>query len=321
MISFYYQNYSLLLLLTGILWSFLIYKSWCTMTRVIRAWGNSFQCSTARATLKSVLVLGAGWILVGALLRPQSHIKYSYQKQETPVLLMGLDISSSMNVGDSTGSIARRAQAQKIIVQILDALPATRIGLLLFADRAWIQVPPTVDRGVIKDAIEALDAHMLVRSGTNMKGVFEYLSQLSVDNKIYAGVPIIIITDGEQSAHRVFEKYPGGAVLLIGVGSVRGGPIPEYNEQGVVTGHLKKSTGEIITSRADHDFLKEAAQELGGEYKSGETSTSDDIIRAAEHCSARAVDNNSGYQQRYAYEYWPLLVKIAWLLLALECIL
>ena len=55
-------------------------------------------------------------------------------------------------------------------------------------------------------------------------------------------------------------------IFTVGIGSRSGELIPEYDEQGKVTGYVKDADGHYVTSRLAEDALGEIARKTGGEY-------------------------------------------------------
>ena len=60
-------------------------------------------------------------------------------------------------------------------------------------------------------------------------------------------------------------------IFTVGVGSRSGELIPEYDEQGKVTGYVKDADGKYVTSRLGEETLVEIARRTGGEFFHADT--------------------------------------------------
>ena len=82
---------------------------------------------------------------------------------------------------------------------------------------------------------------------------------------------ILLLTDGEDTESEPLEAADeasklGVKIFTVGIGSRSGELIPEYDEQGKVTGYVKDADGKYVTSRLGEDDAVEIAQKTGGEY-------------------------------------------------------
>ena len=159
----------------------------------------------------------------------------------------------------------RLERAKLAIARIVDKLRDDRIGLVVFAGGAYVQLPVTTDYVSAKMFLNSISTESVPVQGTAL-GEAINTSARSFSAQSEKSRAIIVITDGENH-----EDDPVGAarnaaemgirVFTIGVGSPEGKPIP-LKEGGL----LKDRNGEIVVTRLDEDILKQVAEVGGGAY-------------------------------------------------------
>jgi Ca-activated chloride channel homolog len=179
-------------------------------------------------------------------------------------VVIALDISKSMLAIDIPPS--RLARAKELINQLLDAMPDDRVGLVLFAGKAYLQMPLTTDHNAAKMFVSTADPATMLQQGTVISDAMR-ISAFAFNNRERRFKTVILISDGEdhdlnakETANQMSEQ--GVMVNTIGIGSPEGAPIIES-----VTGEQKKdAAGHVVISRLNEDELKQIAAATNGIY-------------------------------------------------------
>lgn len=223
--------------------------------------------SSVNITIKYALWRLMAWFFIVALINPQLGAKMSEAKIRGIEIMIAVDVSNSMKAEDLTPN--RLTRATRSIEKLLENLHGDRVGIVVFAGQAFVQLPITNDYAAGKLFLSAIDTDIVPVQGTAIGSATE-LAIESFDFESPAQKVIIILTDGENheddailAATDAAEK--GVKVYTIGMGSVKGAPIPEYNGKRK-TGFKKDNEGNIVVSKLDEDMLVEIADAGNGSY-------------------------------------------------------
>jgi Ca-activated chloride channel family protein len=152
---------------------------------------------------------------------------------------------------------------------LLERLHGDRVGIIVFAGQAFVQLPLTNDYSAGKLFLSAIDPDIVPVQGTAIGSAID-LSMESFDLETPAQKTIIVITDGENheddavaAAKKASEN--GVKVYTIGMGSTEGTPIPQYNN-GRRQGFKKDNQGNVVVSKLNEEMLKEIASAGDGSY-------------------------------------------------------
>jgi Ca-activated chloride channel family protein len=113
---------------------------------------------------------------------------------------------------------------------------------------------------------------MLSSQGTAINEAIK-LAKTYFDDAEQTNRVLIIISDGEdhsEEAVAIAEEASeeGIRIFTIGVGDVKGGPIPE-KRNGIVLNYKKDNQGETVITRLNEETLKNIAAEANGTYING----------------------------------------------------
>lgn len=179
-------------------------------------------------------------------------------------VVIALDISKSMLADDIPPN--RLSRAKELINQLFDAMPDDRIGLVLFAGKAYLQMPLTTDHAAAKMFVATADPSTMQQQGTVISDAMK-ISSFAFNNRERRFKTVILISDGEdhdlnaiETANQMSEE--GVMINTIGIGSPEGAPIVE-----TTTGEQKKDAmGNIVISRLNEEELKQIAAATNGIY-------------------------------------------------------
>ena len=218
--------------------------------------------SVAKGWLRTVLYSLAFFLFVIGLARPQIGAKLSEHEAKGAEIMICLDVSNSMLAEDYSPN--RLERAKLAISRIVDRLQEDRIGLIVFAGSSFVQLPITTDYVSAKMFLNSIDTGSVPVLGTAL-GDAVLTAARSFSEQSEKSRAIIVITDGEnheddpvEAARQVAEM--GVKVYTIGVGSLRGQPIPKDGQL------MKDREGNIVVSRLDEGTLQQMAEAGNGAY-------------------------------------------------------
>lgn len=219
--------------------------------------------SSSRKSLKFWLMIATLALLIVMLARPQMGTKISQEKRKGIEVIISLDISNSMRAEDVVPS--RLDKSKMLVENMVDNFTNDKVGLVVFAGDAFIQLPITSDYVSAKMFLQNTDPSLIATQGTDLAGAIE-LSSKSFTQQDKVGRAILIITDGEDHVGGAIEaaekaRKNGIRVFVLGVGSTKGSPVPDGNG-----GYMKDNSGQEVISALNEEMCKQVAQAGGGAY-------------------------------------------------------
>ncbi len=223
--------------------------------------------SSAKPKLKFYFFLFAVVFLIFAIVNPQIGSKLREAERSGIDIMIALDISKSMNAEDIKPS--RLKKAKQSISQLIDKLTGDRIGIIVFAGKAYTQLPITTDYSAAKMFLSTIDSDLAPKQGTSIGNAIE-LAMNSFDENDNSSKSIIIITDGEDHEEEAltFAKEAnnrGITVHTIGMGLPEGAPIPVFKNNRKV-GFKKDRSGNTVVSKLNEQLLVDIAKAGEGNY-------------------------------------------------------
>ena len=223
--------------------------------------------SNVRSQVKFILLMVAYAFFVVGIANPQIGSKLKKVDRKGIDLVLALDVSNSMLAEDIQPN--RLERAKQSISKLIDNLHGDRIGIIVFAGKAYIQLPITTDYAAAKLFLSTIDTEIVPVQGTAIGDAIEMAkSSFNENNHSKA---IIIITDGEnheddaiKNAKEVAEE--GILVYTIGMGLTDGSPIPVYNKYGNRTGFKKDKQGNTVVTKLNENMLQQIAAAGNGIY-------------------------------------------------------
>lgn len=197
-----------------------------------------------------------------AMARPGVGAKLAQRETQGAEIMICLDVSNSMLAQDYSPD--RLSRAKLAISRLVDKLEGDRIGLIIFAGSSFVQLPITTDYVSAKMFLNSINTESVPVQGTAIGDAIMTAAK-SFSSQSDKSRAIIVITDGENheddavdAARQVAEV--GIKVYTIGVGSLRGQPIPKDGDL------MKDKDGNIVVTRLDEETLKQIAGVGGGAY-------------------------------------------------------
>jgi Ca-activated chloride channel family protein len=274
--------------------------------------------SFSRPWLKFILFAVAyAFLLIGAA-DPQIGSKMEEEKRKGADLMILLDVSNSMLSQDLAPN--RLENAKRAIAQLIDNLHSDRIGIIVFAGEAYVQLPVTTDYSAAKLFLNTINTNMVPTQGTAIGSAID-LGMKSFDFKDGTGKAMIIITDGENHEDDAVAAAKNATdkdvtVHVIGVGSPEGAPIPIY-QNGRQVGFHTDSAGKTVVSKLNEEMGKEIAAAGNGAYVRATNANSGlgIVMDQIEKIQRKTVDskNFKDFEDRFQF-----FIGFAFLLLVVE---
>jgi Ca-activated chloride channel family protein len=288
------QEYWYLLLAGPVLFLFFIFSASWKNRALSRFAEASFLPKLApgisyrKLGLKFMILRLAVFFATVAVINPQVGTSLKEAQYEGIDIVVGLDISLSMLAEDIQPN--RLTRAKMALTQLVDKLKGDRIGLVVFAGDAFVQLPITSDYAAAKMFINLVEPELMPTQGTAIGKAIE-TALMSFGAEEETNKAIIIITDGENHE----DDAPGAArkaaelgipVHVIGIGSTQGSPIPIYqgrrklgykkdrNEQTVLT-KLNETMCVEIADAGNGIYVRASNAQVGLEYLLGEINEMD----------------------------------------------
>ena len=226
------------------------------------------QRSGRRDVFKFVVFLLAIAFLIVGLANLQSGSKMEEVKREGIDLYIAVDVSNSMNAQDIVPS--RLDRSKQAINKLISELQGDRLGVIIFADKAFVQLPITTDYAAAKMFLASVNTSSVASQGTAIGEAINLAVKSFADDE--RSKAIIIISDGEDHENEAAMEAAAEAakkgvkIYTIGMGLPDGAPIPLYNQYGQMTGYKKDKNGNTVVTRLDEDMLRRIAEAGGGLY-------------------------------------------------------
>jgi Ca-activated chloride channel homolog len=210
--------------------------------------------------------LSLAFIILG-LANLQVGTKIEEVKREGIDVIIALDVSRSMNADDIKPT--RLERAKQAISKLIDNLQNDRIGLIVFAGDAYLQLPLTTDFSAAKLFLSTINSDIVPKQGTAIGAAIK-LAMESYPDEDELHKALIIITDGENHEDDAVgvaseaSKY-GIIVHTIGFGTIEGGPIPLYRN-GSRSDFVRDKDGSVVVSKLNPDMLEQIAAASSGKF-------------------------------------------------------
>ncbi|HSI05910.1 MAG: VWA domain-containing protein [Myxococcota bacterium] len=269
------------------------------------------------------VVIGAS---LAALVTALAGVRYGDIEEEVRArgvdVMVALDVSDSMLARDveSDAGLSRLERARREILDLLARLDGDRIGLVIFAGDAVLQLPLTLDYEAAALFVREVAPELVSTKGTAIAKAID-VSINAFEAGVAEGRAVILITDGEDTEGDVAAsaekaKQAGVRVFGIGVGRSEGAPIPLAGG-----GFRRDRKGEMVLSRLDEAQLASVANATGGDVVRS-TSGDYDLERIYAGIKTKVASRDLGSRRRvHGKDRYRVLVSLAAAGLMLEALL
>lgn len=225
------------------------------------------EVSFTRPGLKFLFFTLAYAAVVIGLANPQIGTKVEEGKRSGSDLMILLDVSNSMMAGDLAPN--RLENAKRAVSQLIDNLHNDRIGIIIFAGEAYVQLPITTDYSAAKLFLNNISTDIVPTQGTAIGAAID-MGMKSFDLVNGTSKAMILMTDGENHEDDAIAatkraRAKDVSIHVIGLGLPEGAPIPIYKNGNPVGFHTDEA-GKTVMSKLNEEMCKEIAAAGNGAY-------------------------------------------------------
>jgi Ca-activated chloride channel family protein len=278
--------------------------------------------SVSRPIIKFVVLMLALTMFILGVARPQFGSKLKKVKRQGVEIIIALDVSNSMMAEDIKPN--RLERAKRAIDRLISKLRNDKIGLIVFAGDAYMQLPITTDYNSAQLFLASVTPEIVPKQGTAM-GAAITMAMRSFTPNPESSKAIIIISDGENHeddpVSAAEEAHKNGIVVhAIGMGLPQGAPIP------VVSGgqgdYRRDRAGNIVITRLDEVTLQKTSAAGGGIYLRANTAQVglDDLFDEINKMQKTEMEARtfSEYEEQFQYFFAAGLILLLLEFLILE---
>ena len=261
------------------------------------------EVSKSLRRLKVILLLSAFGLMVIAIARPRFGSSLMEVKRNGIELIVAIDVSNSMLTRDVKPN--RLERAKKSVEKLISELQNDKIGLIVFAGDAYVQLPVTNDYASAKMFLSTINPAMVPKQGTAIGSAID-MAVRSFTSENQTSKVLVIFTDGENheddpvsSAKTAAEK--GIVIHTVGMGLPNGQPVPAPDGNGF----LKDNSGNVVMSKLDEAGLKNIALAGNGIYvRTGSSNSGIELISeeiGKMQQTTTTSQQYSDYDEKFAY--------------------
>ncbi len=271
------------------------------------------EASPRRIRHKFVLVCAALGLVVLGLARPQFGSRLREVTRTGIEMMLAVDVSNSMLAEDFEPN--RLERTKFAIERLTERLEQDRIGLIVFAGDAYMQLPITSDYVTARNFAADISPTMVSKQGTAIGAAIE-LAARSFSSGSEGSRVLVIISDGENHEDDALAAAAAAAeqgikIYTIGIGTPEGAPISINGD------FIKDENGNMVVSKLDEQTLEAIALSTGGAYirATNRSIGLDEIVRKIDEVEKKQLTSTLFEDFNEQFQY---LLGGALLLLLLE---
>ena len=215
---------------------------------------------------KWILFRVAMFFIFLALAQPLFGTKLGSSLEKNSEVVIAMDVSNSMNTLDIDPNITRLEIAKRAAVELINGLEGEKVGVLIFAGNAFVQLPITQDYNTAKLFIKEIETNMLSNQGTNFDIAIEMSREMFSEGT--AGKCILMVTDGENHEkvpEKKLKELPKENIFLavVGLGTSNGGLIYRDPKKPFM-GYITDERGRPVLSKVGKNLVESLAKNANG---------------------------------------------------------
>ncbi len=193
-----------------------------------------------------LIVMSVAWVLlVFSLMRPELIKDIAYSNQSGYDLLLAVDLSRSMDIVDfyeGKKAISRISATKKVVADFVRHRHGDRVGLIVFAEQAFMTIPLTMDTATVSKLLD----NLLVGMAGERTAIGDAIGigVQNLRNRPPSSRVLILLTDGEDTASH----------------------IPPLEAAKIAVGEQIKIYTIGVGDKLDETLLKKIAELTGGEF-------------------------------------------------------
>ena len=270
--------------------------------------------SPVKFAVKFILVIIAFALIVVASANLQKPGVADRVNRKGVDVMVALDVSNSMMAEDIKPN--RLERAKQMVTKLMDKMDNDRIGLVLFAGRAYMQMPLTTDHGAAKMYIQNAGPDAVPVQGTVIGEALK-ISNSGFNSKERKFKAIVLISDGEDHDPEALQmakslSQSGVMINTVGIGSPEGAPIIDY-----ATNETRKDAqGNTIITKLNETELQQLAQSTNGVYiRLDDTDDAAAKITAQLATIEQKATGDKSFAEYKSYFQWFLVAALLFLLI------
>ncbi|MEP7163894.1 MAG: VWA domain-containing protein [Ferruginibacter sp.] len=264
---------------------------------------------------KFLLVVLAFGILIMALANLRSTTGSEKISRNGIDVMIALDVSKSMLAQDIKPT--RLDRAKQLLSRLVDKLSNDRVGIVVFAGKAYLQMPLTGDHAATKMYLNAANTESVPTQGTVIGDALKACNaSFNTKEKKYKAV--ILISDGEdhdEGAMKTASEMGQDGIMIytVGIGSPQGSPLIDE-----ATNQLKTDKdGNTVISKLNEEELRSIADKGNGKYILFQNT--DDVVENIKSELAGMDQRNVTDDSLLNYKsYFMYFLAVAFLFLTIE---
>ena len=166
---------------------------------------SSTAISNQQKRKAPLIVLSVCWVLlIIAISRPQWLGEAIDIPSEGREMMIAVDLSGSMEIEDMNlnGRNVNRLQMLKVVLgDFIARRVSDRLGLILFADDAYMQTPMTFDRKTVKQMLDESELNLVGKKTAIGDAIA--LAVKRFDAKQESNKVLLLLTDGQNTAGKI----------------------------------------------------------------------------------------------------------------------
>ncbi len=263
-----------------------------------------------------ISLISLWFFLVLSVMRPQLLNNLQHNNKDVYDIMLAVDISSSMRALDFSTKekkFSRLDVTKNVAGKFVLGRKGDRLGLILFGEYAYLQVPMTFDNSAVNK--------MLQKSVEGMAGLSTAIGDaIGLAVQEIRGKPtqsriLVLLTDGSDTSSNIppleaaqIARQYGIRIYVIGVGTK--GPVPYPDDEGKI---------HMIEVGMDEPMLQKIANITGGQYfKAADSGALQGVYNEINELEKVKVNNVEYKIRRPLYRY-PL--GIACILFLVICLI
>ena len=268
--------------------------------------------------IKIILYTIVSTVIIIMIMRPRSGEKEEVVNTSGSEIFIALDVSNSMLASstDDPNGTSRLDKAKLLLEKLFVKLKDDKVGLIVFAGDAYLQLPLTTDIISAKQYLDIVSTDMVPSQGTAIADAIE-LAMNAYTSDVASHKGLILITDSEDHIGEAVEMARNAQkqniqVNVIGLGSSNGAPIPINKER---TSYFTNN-GQIVKTALNAKLAKDIADAGNGLYVSGTSSSAiDDVSEQLDRLSKSELKT---HKYKSTAELFPLFAWIAFVILVID---
>ncbi len=262
---------------------------------VARAAGAEPESGAVVVRRRILQVAGAFLIwtgIIAGLAKPEWVGEPITRTEAARDIMLALDLSGSMDYRDFPGiddkPVSRFEAVQRVVAQFVGERQDDRIGMIVFGDRAYLQLPFTRDLATATELVDLMEVGMA--GPRTALGDAIGLAIRSFESSEVADRVLILLTDGNDTASRMtpinaagIARQNGIQIHTIGIGD-------------------EAARGE---DRVDFGVLRSVADHTGGTFSNAEDEQSLARVYAAIDAATTADTRTESWRPRTSLLVWP----------------